>query len=117
MTASPAAVSDSVTAWWTGHGVRAARSGLAASLAVLPQVQVLSDPLLFTKVPRAKVEPDVVEAPGSDPPGDLVAVQLVQPSRDQPVLVGAGPVHPGQPDGVPGGVDDPRAPDGQWRMQ
>jgi hypothetical protein len=36
-------------------------------------------------------------------------VQLVQPGRDQAVLVGTAPVHPRQPDGVPGGIDDPRA--------
>jgi hypothetical protein len=62
-------------------------------------------------------EPDVVEAPADDPPGDLVAVQLVQPGRDQAVLVGTAPVHPRQPDGVPGGIDDPRATDGQRSMQ
>jgi hypothetical protein len=59
----------------------------------------------------------VVEAPADDPPGDLVTVQLVQPGRDQAILMGATPVHPGQPDQVPGGIDNPGAADRQRSMQ
>jgi hypothetical protein len=86
-------------AWPTPLGRRPGEVGVGGEVLIGDRISLFGHP-------QAERQPDAVEPMAGDAPGQRAAVGAIQSRRHSEVLVGAVPVHSGQPDPPSVRVDD-----------